>query len=407
MIKLTKSSPVSARAALQLGLLASLLALPTSAVGAVASLGEAGPTPPVVPPPTTATTTPEPTIAHRLLELELEETSNPAARQLLDGLINRAARSFGNLRPEEQELAEARRFFRAVDATLVEAGVIFPPTGKVELLRDALTPRNPSAAELQRVSQDFANVRRSQSIQAARAAGEPLYYFDCDLAAIVYLAVAERLKLPVSLVEVPGHNFVRWQSPATTMNWDPNDAASKSDQQFARMTGVTREDQIVFGYLENRTPERIRSYWLTRRGQRKASEGKFAAALADFRAAVTTAPDDLAAQNELAWLLATSPDPQLRNGQEASAIAGQLVARTRRINWLETFAAARAEAGDFFQAIAIEEQARQQAVAWLQATNRGDSLAGFEACLSAYRQNLSYATAVKSGLIKTTSFGAK
>jgi hypothetical protein len=391
-------------------LLAHIVSIATAAVAEPASilpappsvqLENAYPRPPDVP------STSGPTIAHTLLDLELEETSDPGARQLLDALINRAAWAFGSFRPQEQELAEARRLFRTVDTSLIESGVIFPPGGKVELLRDALTPRHPTAAELQRASQDFANARRSQGMRAARAAGEPLYYFDCDVAAIIYLAVAERLKLPVYLVEVPGHNFVRWQSPATTLNWDPNDAVSKSDQQFAQMTGVTRDDQILFGYLENRIPARIHSYWLTRRGQRKAGEAKFAAALADFRAALKTAPEDFVAANELAWLLATAPDAEFRHGREASEIALKLVARSRRINWLETYAAARAESGDFFQAIALEDQARQLAVAWLKATKRSDSLAGFDACLAAYRQNLSYAAALKSGLVKATSFGAK
>lgn len=340
------------------------------------------------------------TLAHTLLALELEGATAPQLWRKLDALIAHAVTSYGAPRPQELESATARRFFRTVDETLIQSGVIFPPRGTVELLREALQPRQPTEAELRPARQEFANARRSQVIENLRAAGEPLYYFDCDLAAILYVAVAEQLHLPVYLVEVQGHNFVRWQSATLTFNWDPNDAINKSDEHFARIAGVTAEDQALFGYLENRTPARITSYWLTRRGQRKVRDGNPAGALADYRAAVASAPDDGVAWNELAWLLATSPDAAIRNGHEAREIAAKLVARSRRINWLETLAAAWAETGDFPQAIAVEEEARRQAAAWLETTKHRGSLAGFDACLVAYRQNISYATARKSGLLK-------
>jgi len=343
------------------------------------------------------------TLAHTLLALELEGTGAPLLMQNLNQLIEHAVARFGRPIAGELEPATAARFFRSVDEALVDDGVIFPPGRRVELLRDALQPRQPTNAELQRATMDFANARRSQSITTLRKAGEPLYYFDCDLAAVLYIATAERLALPVFLVEVPDHNFVRWQTPGVTLNWDPNDAIAKSDQQFARMAGLTAEDHAAFGYLENRTPPRIQSYWLVRRGQRKVAENKAAGALADFRAAVKTAPEDLVAANELAWLLATSSDPQVRNGREAREIVEKLIARSRRINWLETLAAAWAETGDFPQAIAVEEEARRYAEAWLRTSRRAGSLGGFDATLAAYRQNLSYAAAANAGAIKAAT----
>jgi len=340
------------------------------------------------------------TLAHALLTLELEGTDAPLLTQGLNQLVEHAVARFGRPAAGELEPATAARFFRQVDESLVADGVIFPPAGRVELLRDALQPRQPADDELQRTAMNFANARRATSIAALRRAGEPLYYFDCDLTAVLYVAVAERLALPVFLVEAPDHNFVRWQSPGVSLNWDPNDGAAKSDQYFAQVAGITAEDRATFGYLENRSPARIQGYWLVRRGQRKAADGNAAGALADFREAVKTAPDDPAAANELAWLLATAPDALVRNGREAREMAEKLVARSRRINWLETLAAAWAETGDFPQAIAVEEEARRRAESWLQAAYRSDSLAGFDTTLAVYRQNLSYAAGKNAGLIK-------
>lgn len=353
-----------------------------------------------VPPATSATASPGKTLANRLLALELEGTPAPELEQKLNALVEYAVTRFGQPQTGELEPAIAKRFFRSVDDVLLEEGVICPPGGRIELLRDALQPQQPTPAELQRLGQVFANARRSRYMQMTRDLGDPFYYFDCDLASILYLAVAERLGLPVFLVEAPGHNFVRWQSREVILNWDPNDGMTKSEQYFVQVAGVTHDDRILFGYLENRTPERILSYWLVRRGQRKVREGQSAAAVADFRAAVKTAPDDLVAANELAWLLATAPEADVRNGREAREIAEPLVARSRRINWLETLAAAWAETGDFSRAIAILEEARLHSEKHLRAANRPLDLPGFDACLSAYRQNLSYTAAKEAGLIK-------
>jgi serine/threonine protein kinase len=68
---------------------------------------------------------------------------------------------------------------------------------------------------------------------------------------------------------------------------------------------------------------------------------------------------DAWSQNEHAWLLATSPDAQLRDGSNAVVFAGQAVAATHRQNpeYLATLAAAYAESGQFDKAIAVQNEA--------------------------------------------------
>ncbi len=61
--------------------------------------------------------------------------------------------------------------------------------------------------------------------------------------------------------------------------------------------------------------------------------------------------------NALAWILATSPDPDVRNGPEAVRWARTAVEREPNVQRLDTLAAAHAEAGQFDDAVAAIEQA--------------------------------------------------
>jgi tetratricopeptide (TPR) repeat protein len=80
-----------------------------------------------------------------------------------------------------------------------------------------------------------------------------------------------------------------------------------------------------------------------------------------YRIAMQIDPSDLQDQRALAWLLATHPDASVRNGREASELAGQIVAATggRVPLFLLTLAAAQAETGDFAQASSTAARAAE------------------------------------------------
>ncbi len=89
-----------------------------------------------------------------------------------------------------------------------------------------------------------------------------------------------------------------------------------------------------------------------------------------YRSLLDMQPDDVAVANNLAWLLATSSDPGVRNGTEAVALAEQVVHRSdgRTAPFLDTLAAAYAGAGRFDEAIAAAIEARNLAIS---AADRG------------------------------------
>jgi len=93
--------------------------------------------------------------------------------------------------------------------------------------------------------------------------------------------------------------------------------------------------------------------------------GKDTEAVAELRAALATQPDSPAALQNLAWMLATSPDEKIRNGVEAVRLAERACGVTARKDsrMLSALAAAYAEAGKFPEAVATAQQAIELAQA--------------------------------------------
>lgn len=98
---------------------------------------------------------------------------------------------------------------------------------------------------------------------------------------------------------------------------------------------------------------------LRSRGDAYLAVGEHAAAVADFEEALKHLADDPALLNNLAWVLATSPDAQVRNGKRAVELATKACDLTdyNKPHILSTLAAAFAENGDFETAIQWSQKA--------------------------------------------------
>ncbi|MCA9069656.1 MAG: prolipoprotein diacylglyceryl transferase [Planctomycetaceae bacterium] len=83
----------------------------------------------------------------------------------------------------------------------------------------------------------------------------------------------------------------------------------------------------------------------------------------DFQAMIDVAPDYDGGYLELAWLRATCPDPEIRDGEKALGLAQSALgtANVKTAIHFDTLAAAYAETGDFEKAILAEETAAKAA----------------------------------------------
>jgi protein O-mannosyl-transferase len=91
--------------------------------------------------------------------------------------------------------------------------------------------------------------------------------------------------------------------------------------------------------------------------------GEAPEALTHYQRALDTKPDDIQALNNRAWILATWPDPSIRNGPKAVELAEHADSLTSRKNQViaATLAAAYAETGRFPEAVRTAERAMQLA----------------------------------------------
>ncbi|MFN9368842.1 MAG: tetratricopeptide repeat protein [Planctomycetia bacterium] len=159
-------------------------------------------------------------------------------------------------------------------------------------------------------------------------------------------------------------------------------AAERDDYQaairdFRRLVGRNGDDAVLVSqlgalYLAAKQPrEAIRrftraleideSHFPSRRGRSDAaiSIGDHKAAIVDLEKALEQKPDDTGVLNNLAWLLATSPDDGLRDGKRAITLAEKACEKTewKQPHIISTLAAGHAETGDFAAARKFSTQA--------------------------------------------------
>lgn len=89
--------------------------------------------------------------------------------------------------------------------------------------------------------------------------------------------------------------------------------------------------------------------------------GRAREAVAQYQQALEINPDDTQTMNNMAWILATSPDPMIRDGTKAVALAERAVLLTdnKEQRVLATLAAAYAEMGRFPEAVKTAQRALQ------------------------------------------------
>lgn len=136
----------------------------------------------------------------------------------------------------------------------------------------------------------------------------------------------------------------------------PRDPLIRSNRALA-LVQLQRWDEAEREFLEALRWSPNRADWWSNVGVCRERQAKPAEAVDAYERALGLVEDHPTATNNLAWLLAVAPDPNLRDGERAVRLAQAAVAQGVTTATLDTLAAALAESGRFAEAVSVLERA--------------------------------------------------
>ncbi|MFH1418066.1 MAG: sulfatase-like hydrolase/transferase, partial [Planctomycetota bacterium] len=139
---------------------------------------------------------------------------------------------------------------------------------------------------------------------------------------------------------------------------EPNDAAAQRDRGVL-LGKLGRLEEAIESFSESLRAQPNNGEVLFLRAGLLESQGRLKEAVADYRASLRLNPGQPDVANNLAWILATNPHDEIRNGTEAVVLAtlACTVNQYKDPGTLDSLAAAYAEAGRFEQAVVTARQA--------------------------------------------------
>jgi tetratricopeptide (TPR) repeat protein len=274
---------------------------------------------------------------------------------LLDAIIDDVANRLLPRFPVSDPV-QARNALRTIDRVLAERR--FYVSMPTRALKDSLEPSPPPRS----VRRLLTPLRREMIGHNPKA---PCHRMDCDTGSAIYASAGEALRLPISIVEVPGHKFVRWKlGGGRYMNWDTNAAREYSDAEFRLGKTLTYSvrlssaEEAAGKYLTPLSREQAVAYHRNIVAEIYQERRRYQSAATEYRAALAVRPYDSLAANNLAWLYLENRSLRTR-GNVAAALnlartAASVLPKNR--DYLDTLARALAANGRFDEAIAVEKR---------------------------------------------------
>lgn len=335
------------------------------------------------------------TTAHRLLKIDEEISALPAAQryQIFDSKYKILDEVIGKINLRIQPLVankllsqkeRALKILKEIDWTLIENNFIVCIHTKT--MSDALSPKDINFSGCQ-IFGSPDNIDHSTDtfyimncpalscqVRLTPKAYEHIkknqigkyYTVDCDIAAIIYLAVGEVNGLPLKLVEMPSHNFVRWRfNESEFLNWDNNSALEYTNYDFRNgltttsSSKISPEEELEGHFLQDMTIDEIVGYYYSVTGIELKDQKRYREAEQFYNKSISIRQYDALALNNLSWMYLTVLEFKSENNYK---VALRLSEKVDAIipsdkNYKDTFSCACAAVGDFVRAIKLEKLA--------------------------------------------------
>jgi len=304
-----------------------------------------------------------------MLDLDSQVQLQPDAKyQHLDAILYDAQKRI-HWNPAEPDQAKRRaqalEALQTIQHILIEHNILYPPTGDILNMSQGLDLHKFSSGETGRSETIHAAARNPQEamvwLQAHRS--EDFRFMDCDVRCFVYLAIGQATSMPIHLVLLPTHAFVRvsiGDGAISYVNWDVTSGTETSDDYFRRQYHVSTLNQQQRLYMADLTPPELLGYYLYCRAMWQAdmSPPRRVTEAADLKVSIDKYPQFDLSRNELAWLYLSVPGLRKGTTQETLKLALSALAISPEDPTItDTVACAYAEFGDFDKAISYENEA--------------------------------------------------
>ena len=192
------------------------------------------------------------------------------------------------------------------------------------------------------------------------------YGVDCDIGAFLYLSIGEVLQLPLSMMELPNHNFIRWQlNQIQHINWDNNSALIFNDDEL--QLGLSSTDGVTLTTRAERSSrfplkmdeQEVVGYYCTIIADMLRKQGRYREAIVHYEKAIEIRPNSTFAMNNLSWMYLTVAELECEENHHKALQLSERVDRISPSNKTnkDTYSCACAAVGDFEKAIKVEKLA--------------------------------------------------
>lgn len=313
------------------------------------------------------------TIGHNILVEDRRAESIPdAIFERLDFLISRVQNEIPL--GDNQDPAVAMEKLKSIENTLIDNNYVCSiPYFLVATFAQGLQPKPLSKCGL-----IYAEENHNRKSHIEKHIDEGFSHVDCDLSSLLYLSISEKLDIPLCMVEVPQHNFVRWKfEDGHYINWDTNYGYNRfTDRGYSDKYGALKAQIDKGTYLSNMSRDNVIGYFCFCRGLTFEGSSNQSEAIKEYFLSIEKYPQSPISRNNLSWKFVTSRDAQnLISGSQALAFARETIAISRTYGYLDTLACVLAELGEFEEAITIETEAYNM-----------NPSPEFEAMIKAFRQ---------------------
>jgi tetratricopeptide (TPR) repeat protein len=166
------------------------------------------------------------------------------------------------------------------------------------------------------------------------------------------------MEYPLSLVEIPRHNFVRWTvGPKLFIDFETMDGIETDDNYYKRKWGIPDTFADLGGILRTMDEKQIFAYHHASVALAWSWRGDVSRMVDWYLKSISTDQSHSMALNNLAWFYAAAPQIELRDGAKAVEYGLKAVAVLPDGDSLDTLACAYAQSGDFASAIKTENDA--------------------------------------------------